>query len=86
MLIEKSYITYNLISNFYHVYHHFQNIQSKMCMTFTLTLQYIKVKCKYANQKSIYDLLFDGNHNFYPISHHFKVIHCQNVHNLDLDL
>ena len=31
-----------------------------------IPLECVKVKCKYANRKPIYDLLFDSNSNVYP--------------------
>ena len=42
-------------------------LADEICMTLTLTLEGTKVKCKYANQKSICDFLFDNNRNVCPI-------------------
>ena len=54
-------------------------------MTLIVTLEWTKIKGKYADWKPIHDLLVDGNSNFLCVSHHCKGILCWNVHNLDLD-
>ena len=53
----------------------------EMCMTFILTFRprsnvIMPIKSPY--------MLFDDNHNFYHLYHHFQDIHCWNVHELDL--
>ena len=45
-----------------------------------------KVICKYANRKTIADLLFDGRYNVCSINHLLRDICSRNMHNIDLDL
>ena len=49
-------------------------------------LEWAKVKCKYANQKSLSNFVFDGNSNVNFFFYRLPYIHSWNVHDLDLDL
>ena len=55
-----------------------------MYVIFNIPLEWVKVKCKYANRKHIHNLLF-CNSNFYPVCRHFHEIDRRNMHDLDLD-
>ena len=58
----------------------------EMCMTFTLTLEWDMVKCKYANENYVCDIIYVGNRNVCSICHHLQDILYRNVQDLDSDL
>ena len=45
-----------------------------------LTLDWAKIKYKYANRKLMRDFLYDGNSNVSIICHHLRDVCNQNMH------
>ena len=76
-------------SNYSLIFHNFQDIciwnmhvivfdrWNGSRSTVNMSIEWVKVNCKYVNRMAKHDFLFDGNTNFYHIHYHFHDIQCK---------
>ena len=75
IIIESPCMTYYLMAILILPYLSLFSRHSLSKLAWPWPLELVKVKCKYANRRTIPDLLVDSSINLYHLYHHFQVIH-----------